>query len=246
MYLVVINPLGAVTSLDLQNLAIWRLALRTIDWPGSIQKGLSLGIEYVNAGTSGHATVVAINCLVEEKDTVDPIARLGLPGRDKGEIKERLCEALKALVNSNVANKDVDDILVAAKALVDCQQALVQAMWGFNPPLAAMGADAKGELQGWRWAILKSSRFAPWIADGAGTMSSGMSSGVTPVAVSQVAGTFEPPKAPAAPVPTPAPTTAAPVMPPGPDPLVPADPLAGIGPAPTTEQRPRARKKGNP
>ncbi len=221
MYLVVINPLGSITSLDLHALAIWRLDTRAIDWPGSSQKALALGISYVNAGTSGFAAIVAINCQVEG-DEVMPIAKVGLPGGERGPMKERLREAVSSLINANVPTKDVDDIKVAASAMVDCYHALLQALWGFTPALGAMGTDAKGELQGWRWSLLRSDRYAPWLSDG-GSMAA------------PSAAAFDPPKVSA---PAMASAPAAPIV----DPLAPAE--LDIGPAPTTEKKPRAKKGG--
>lgn len=223
MYLVVINPIGLVTSLDLLALPVWRLETRAIEWPGSTTKALALGIAYVNAGTTGFAAIAAINCLVESKDAVDPIAKLGLPGGEAGPMKERLREGIRSLINADVNTKDVDDMVLAASTLVDAYQSIMTAMWGFTPPLAQMGADAKGELQGWKWALMSTKRYSSWLANAAGI------SVPTPTASA-----FEPPKVPVA-------ATAA------------ADPLAatdlGIGPPPDENgppRRPRAKKEPAP
>ncbi len=230
MYLVVINPIGSVTSLDLSQLAIWRLETREIQWPGSTTKGLALGVSYVNAGTTGFAAIIAINCLVESEAVV-PIAKLGLPGVDRGPMKERLREAVRSLVNADVATKEVDEIAIAASAMVDTYHMILQSLWGFNPPLAAVGTETKGELQGWRWALLREKRFGPWLADGAG------------MSMAPSAAAFAPPALPASPsaglpaAPAPATSTApAPI-----DPLAP--PSLDIGPPPTTENKPRAARK---
>lgn len=219
MYLVIINPVGSVTSLDLRTLPIWRLETRTIAWPGSTMKALALGISYVNAGTSAFAAIVAINCLVEG-DEVEPIARTGLPGGERGLMKERLREAVSALINANVPTKDVDDIKVAASSMVDCYHTIINQLWGYTPPLAAVGTDAKGELQGWKWALLRTERFSSWLSDG-GTMAA------------PSAAVFEPPKiAPAA--------AAKPVDAMAADPLAPGS--LDIGPPPD-ENGPKRRTK---
>ncbi len=219
MFLVIINPIGSITSLDLRTLPIWRLETRAIAWPGSTMKGLALGISYVNAGTSAFAAIVAINCLVEG-DQVDPIARRGLAGGERSAMKDKLREEMKSLINADVASKDVDDILVAASGMIDCYHALLNQWWGFTPPLAAVGTDAKGELQGWKWALLRTERFGSWLSDG-GTMSA------------PSAAAFEPPKAAVAV------KAAAGIMP--------ADPLApgtlDIGPPPDENGPSRKKKK---
>ncbi len=112
---------------------------------------------------------------------------------------------------------------IAASTMVDCYHTIMQSMWGFTPPLAAMGAEAKGELQGWRWALLRNERFSPWIGDG-GTMAA------------PSAAAFAPPQVPAAPV---AKAATADAM--AADPLAPGS--LDIGPPPDENGPPRKSRK---
>jgi hypothetical protein len=162
MFLVVVNPLGLVTSLDLVQMPIWRLELRV----GQVEhvperKTLALGISYVTAGTRAFATIAALDCQVSGSE-VEPIAAVGFPHPDRQANKERLREALKALINTGVASKDVEDISARSAGLVDAYHDILQACWGFREALAATGPAAKGEVEGWKWALLRE-RFSSWL-----------------------------------------------------------------------------------
>lgn len=163
MFLSVISPLGAATSLDLAQIPIWRLELRATQVEHSERKALALGIGYVTAGTRAFATIAALDCQVTGSE-VDPIAAVGFPHPDRQSNKERIREALKALINTGMVAKEVEEISAASAGMVDAYHDILQACWGMNPALASVGPVAKGELQGWRWALLSAGRFSPWIA----------------------------------------------------------------------------------
>lgn len=166
MFLSVISPLGAATTLDLVQIPIWRLELRASLVEHAERKCLALGIGYVTAGTRAFATLVAIDCQVTGSE-VDPIAAVGFPHADRTANKERLREALKALINTGLAAKDVEEISAKSASMVDAYHDILQACWGMNPALGAVGPAAKGELEGWRWALLREGRFSPWMSSAA-------------------------------------------------------------------------------
>ncbi len=211
MFLTVISPLGLITSLDLLATPIWRLELRAQPWLATDAKALALGVSYSSQGA--FMVICAINCQVTD-DTVEPIAKLGFPEKDRVLNKERLREAMKALINAGILAKDVDAISVASAGLVDAYFDIQRAMWGMNPSLNSLGPAAKGDMQGWRWALTRE-RFSAWLGD---TLTAAAGMGPAPGAVT--------------------PYVAPPVVVPPPA-APPADELAGnsIGPPPGTEKR---------
>src|ERR1700677_3666845 len=166
MYLSVINPLGLALSLDLVSLPVWRIEMREMQVPGSSSKGLALGVAYpAPVPTGGTFTAIAcLDCRIDGDD-VKPIAGVGFPRGDRLGDKERLREALKVLHNSMSNGKDVEEICAKSAKLVDFYHDILTACWGFKPALQTISTNgAKGELDGWRWA-LSPHRFDAWLVE---------------------------------------------------------------------------------
>lgn len=229
MFLSVINPLGQAASLDLVRLPVWRLEMRAMQYSGGPTAGLALGIAYSPDGVTGaFATIACLDCKVPGED-VKPIAALGFPRGDRLGDKERLREALKVLHNSLPSGKEAEEVGARSVKLVDFYHDILNACWGFKGPLQAISANgAKGELDGWRWALTPH-RFDSWLVEAGAGQALGL--GVAPGVPAKPVDVNNPPPPPAMSM-APAPGTD--------DDLTPPNPL---GPAPGTETKGKRKSK---
>jgi hypothetical protein len=231
MYLTVINPTGGITSLDLTAFPSVRLELAATKAQGD-NGAVAIGMRYpTGAGGSAFAIICALNCKVPLGE-VEAIATPGLPCSSRTANKERLRESFKVLYNSASAAKAVEELVAASAKLVDCYHDILEACWGgLGGDLAALqatGPAAKGELEGWRWALTKT-RFCPiWGAGGAAAEGMGMA----PLEASLGA-------PPVARTPKPAPAEGA-----EPEELPPPEDEPGPSPAPEPAEAPARPKSG--
>lgn len=104
MHIFSINPSGILTHIPLRDI-IWRLEL------AAVGDSLGIGLRYVSSGT----TSLALLCAIEidgAGDTLDTIARKGLPRGTPAADVELLSESLKILHNAqDLKSKDVDQII---------------------------------------------------------------------------------------------------------------------------------------
>jgi hypothetical protein len=164
MHLTVIKPTAEITSLDLEHLPVWQLRMEVVPGASDDRKAcLALGIRYLAPGTkdgTAFVQVLSINCKCHADDLL-PVQRIGFP-QDRATAKDRLKESLKVLYNAAMPAKDVDEILPKAGFLVDAYFDIRNALFGQDQALAAPGPVAKGELDGYRWAVTRK-RFESWI-----------------------------------------------------------------------------------
>lgn len=191
MFLHVVSPAGAYTSIDLIHLPLWRL------WLMSKGSMLTLVLSYDTGGTRGDAIVAQVD--VVNPDEAKNIAAVGIVDLNKDVSRARLEEAAKVLYNHENTRKEAELIVPKVGKLADIYFGILDAM--ADGPAAdsalntSIGAMLKGELSGYRFAVT-AARFEPWRTgkdtiglSNAGSVSAGFGLTLAPTAAANPATT---------------------------------------------------------
>ena len=167
MYLRVRDPVGRITCLALADLPVFRLGLQRVPFPGQQPgewTGVGLTVEYLAGGTVTWMIVAAVDLTLATE--AEQVAKVGLPGKDRGKNRARLIEACRILHNADLKSEDVGRIELAAVEVVDLYHDLLDALWGLKAPPAALdtlsGPVFAREVGDWTVG-LTAKPFDPWI-----------------------------------------------------------------------------------
>jgi hypothetical protein len=167
MYLSVLNPWGQYTSLDLDNMPAWRLELAALALPPDdlnppSKTWLGVVLRYTSMGTTAATAIVAMS-VKASGPSAEKIAAVGFPFLELHANKDRLKEAAKILVNTDLAQKEYESINARLPGLVDAYHNVLKALAMPDPtPLGDVEPLALGEFEGWRYALTKM-RYEPWL-----------------------------------------------------------------------------------
>lgn len=135
-----ISPTGALSVLNLSLLPIWRLCL-VANPPGD----LGIALQYPNPqGKISLMMLAALGCLTQFDD-VQNVAKVGFPKETLSANKERLLEAMKILLQSELTEGMASNLIAKSTGLVDIYYESLQAL--------RTGADASGCYEGWKWIV---------------------------------------------------------------------------------------------
>jgi hypothetical protein len=171
VFLHVISPTGARSSLDLVALPIWRLELAAMVPvphppvnPGEKPETTALGLRmsYVAGGAITWATIASVD--VKSIGDALAIAEVGFPTFDHAGDKARVMESAKALYNNEDMRKAADEIIPKVGLLADAYHGILDALDGLHQTggtLEQVGPLVRGTIDGWQFAIT-TLRFEPW------------------------------------------------------------------------------------
>lgn len=168
MHLRVRDPVGRISCLALSQIPIYRFALRRVPFPGQTQEeadGLGLTLDYTTGGTVSWMILVAVKA--HRSAEAERIAKVGLPGANRVQNRERVAEAFKVLHNlDDIKAGDVEDLVADAMKLVDVYHDLQEALWGVKPPPSALetmaGPVCSYDVAGWVGGITREP-YEPWV-----------------------------------------------------------------------------------
>jgi len=167
MYLRVRDPVGRVTCLALAELPVFRLALQRVPFPGQAPGEwtcVGLTVEYLAGGTVTWMIVAAVD--LTKSVEAEQVAKVGLPGKERGKNRARIIEACRILHNTDMKSEEVGAIERAAVEVVDLYHDLMDVLWG--PKAAPSALDTlSGPLFArdvGDWTIgVTSTPFEPWL-----------------------------------------------------------------------------------
>jgi hypothetical protein len=174
VFLHVISPTGAYSSLDLIALPIWRMELAAMvpvphpqAEPGQRPETTALGLRlsYVAGGAITWATIASVD--VQSTGDALAIAEVGFPALDHASNKTRVMESAKALYNNENMRKAADEIIPKVGLLSDAYHAILDALTGLQGsagPLDRVGPLVRGTIDGWHFA-LTILRYEPWVTN---------------------------------------------------------------------------------
>lgn len=165
MFISARDPIGRLTSLDLEACPVWRLGLRTCPWPsdepGKPHHALGLTVDYVAGGVVSWMILAA----VDFKLVAEPVevAKVGFPHNDRVRDRERFQEALRILVNSSLGSKEIEAITADACGLVELYHDIAEYLWRPSVPLGEVEQTSLFRTHGaWMLAITPD-RSTPWL-----------------------------------------------------------------------------------
>jgi len=159
------SPLGQITSLDLNQTAVFRLSMRAIVNPCKMataegEDTLALTLDYVAGGAITWMVIVGMH-VGEYPTEIAQVAKVGFPFLDLPHNRERVREALSVLHNSDMTGKDVEAILAKGTELASIYHHIQDLIWA--PKGALMHVQkTSGTLDGWHYAVT-TDRFASFL-----------------------------------------------------------------------------------
>lgn len=157
MFLTVVSPTGAVSSISLHDLPSWRIELVDLALPGDekpeAKQWIAVGLRYVAAGATVLQVIAALH-VPQSSGELGRVAMTGLPKGQRVPDKERLRESMRILCNCpELSGSAAEDLAAEGSKLADVYHDLLGALFSNQSPMPVPGAVMKGSYQGWRYAI---------------------------------------------------------------------------------------------
>lgn len=141
-----ISPKGALSTLNLGIIPIWRLTLAA-----NAPADIGIALQYPNSDPRPNRPqiasmfLVALDCQNAKLSDLQEVAKVGFPKEGPSANKERLQEAMKILYQGDQKEGTVSELVAKSVHLVEIYYSIMTAL--------RTGADAGGFYENWKWIV---------------------------------------------------------------------------------------------